>query len=428
MPVPKHTDHLNLIKISSPCSADWDSMTGNEQVRFCGHCNLHVHNLSAMTRREAMELVVKSKGRLCARFYRRPDGTVQTAPHPAQLHHIARRASRIAAGAFGAVLSLAANGVAQTSSTAGDLLQGKVRPAVRADESRPATADAFNASILGRVFDPQPAAIAGASVKLINQQTGLEMTTTSDEEGVFRFQSLAAGVYTLRVEMTGFSSYQVDDFYLQENTERRVKATLDVGTMGAMVISVPDEPLIKAAWENNLTAVKELLATRVYDVDTVTEYYSTALAQAVANGNLEMVSALLWAGADVNTRGDNGRTALMYLGENSKADVVRALVAAGAVIDLVDEEGNTALLFAAAEEKADVLQALLDAGAAVNTKNKEGRTALMQAADAGILDNVRTLIKAGADINARDKEDSTALSLTHDSEIESLLEAYGAIE
>ncbi|HEX8651661.1 MAG TPA: ankyrin repeat domain-containing protein [Pyrinomonadaceae bacterium] len=426
--MPRHADHLNLIKISSPCSADWDSMTGNEQVRFCSHCNLHVHNLSAMTRSEAMELVAKSKGRLCARFYRRPNGTVQTAPHPTQSHHIARRAARIAAGAFGAVLSLAANGAAQTSSTAGDLLQGKVHPTARADESRPATTDAANASIVGRVSDPQPAPIAGASVKLFNQRTGLEMATTSDKEGVFRFQSLAAGVYTLKVEMAGFSSYQVNDFYLQENTERRVEATLDVGVMGAIAIAVPAEPLIKAAWENNLTAVKELLGIRVDNVNTVTEYYSTALAQAVANGNLEMVSALLLAGADVNTRGDNGRTALMYLGANSKSDVVRALVAAGAMIDLEDEEGNTALLFAAAKENADVLQALLDAGAAVNAKNKEGRTALMQAADMGILDNVKTLIKAGAEINARDKEDSTALSLAHDPEVEALLEAYGAVE
>jgi len=37
---------LKNLTIPSPCTADWDSMIGNDQVRFCGHCSLKVHNLS----------------------------------------------------------------------------------------------------------------------------------------------------------------------------------------------------------------------------------------------------------------------------------------------------------------------------------------------------------------------------------------------
>ena len=430
--MPKQTDRLNLININSPCSADWDSMIGNDQVRFCSHCNLHVHNLSAMTRSEAMELVAKSKGRLCARYYRRPDGTVQTAPHSAQLHHIARRASRIAAGAFGAVLSIAASAAAQTPSPAGELLQGKVRPMTMADGTRPATAaDGMNAAIAGQVFDPQQAVITGATVRIINQQTGLEQTTTSNDEGIFRFQSLAAGVYTLRIDAAGFMRRTVEDIHLQENTEQKIDATLDVGAlMGDVVMLEPDVPLVRAAWENDLASVKELLVKGV-DVNGTDDFFGTALAQAVAHGNTEMAHVLLWAGADVNALDHKDKTALMYLGRDSTADVVRALISAGARVDMQDPQGNTPLLIIASEENTDVLQALLAAGADVNAKNREGQTALMLAAEFGIVTNVKALIASGARINELAKDGSTALSyaLRNDNPVVvEMLQAYGAIE
>jgi hypothetical protein len=69
---------LDNLKVAAPCTADWRGMYGNERVRFCGQCNLNVYNLSAMTREEAEELILRREGRLCVRFYRRKDGTVIT--------------------------------------------------------------------------------------------------------------------------------------------------------------------------------------------------------------------------------------------------------------------------------------------------------------------------------------------------------------
>src|SRR5918998_930756 len=110
------TTILDRISIPSPCSADWDEMTGNEQVRFCLHCSKQVNNLSQMTRKQALELVARSKGRLCVRYYRRPDGRVQTVSTPHnQLYQIKRRASLLATGAFTAVLGLASGIAAQTA-------------------------------------------------------------------------------------------------------------------------------------------------------------------------------------------------------------------------------------------------------------------------------------------------------------------------
>jgi hypothetical protein len=80
-------------------------MVGDERVRFCNQCNLHVYNLSGMTRGEAETLVTNSEGRLCIRFYRRADGTILTRNCPVGLRAIKQRVARRLSAALTAVLS-----------------------------------------------------------------------------------------------------------------------------------------------------------------------------------------------------------------------------------------------------------------------------------------------------------------------------------
>ncbi|MEO8876787.1 MAG: hypothetical protein ABI461_14435 [Polyangiaceae bacterium] len=65
-------------KIASPCSADWEKMEGDDEVRFCRGCQKNVFNLSAMTAEDAEAVLQEKEGDLCARLYRRKDGTVLT--------------------------------------------------------------------------------------------------------------------------------------------------------------------------------------------------------------------------------------------------------------------------------------------------------------------------------------------------------------
>ena len=73
---------LAEVKVASPCTARWGHMVGDERIRFCNQCQKHVYNLSAMTSEEAAALVLQKEGKLCARFYRRPDGTMLTSDCP----------------------------------------------------------------------------------------------------------------------------------------------------------------------------------------------------------------------------------------------------------------------------------------------------------------------------------------------------------
>jgi hypothetical protein len=69
---------LQSISIATPCRADWSKMEGDDKSRFCQTCQKSVYNLSAMTTPEAQALIAEKDGSLCARIYRRADGTVIT--------------------------------------------------------------------------------------------------------------------------------------------------------------------------------------------------------------------------------------------------------------------------------------------------------------------------------------------------------------
>jgi hypothetical protein len=104
----KNNDFLNQMRIASPCPVGWEQMSGDERVRHCRLCDLHVYNISEMTRKEAQSLIQQSDGRICARLFRRADGTVITRDCPVGLRAVRRRVAKTATAAFTAVLSFSA--------------------------------------------------------------------------------------------------------------------------------------------------------------------------------------------------------------------------------------------------------------------------------------------------------------------------------
>lgn len=96
---------LGEIRVASPCNADWNSMTGDAQTRFCAQCAKNVYNLSAMTTQQAEALLREKEGKLCVRYYQRKDGTVLTADCSVGL-----RKKRVKTVAFVAAFGAAAGG------------------------------------------------------------------------------------------------------------------------------------------------------------------------------------------------------------------------------------------------------------------------------------------------------------------------------
>lgn len=432
--MPRHTTNtiLDRINVASPCSADWDSMIGNQEVRFCQHCSKHVNNLSEMTRKQALQLVARSNGRLCVKYKRGPDGRIEMARTDSQLYQIKRRVSRLAAGAFTAALSLCSSVAAQTPSPNERRVWNGVEVTDLYDSARHATSGGASASLRGVITDPNGAVIPGGTMTLVNDKTKQSQTATTDNDGQYRFQYLEPGTYTLRLEASGFASSEIQGLDIQagqeQNTDMAATTSEVYETMGIIMVS-PADPLVIAATENDLAKVKELIAAGV-DVnrrDENTE--TTALEKAVEHGNRQMVRALLDAGAEINARNSYGATALMMLDEDATEELVWDLVAAGAKINLRDTEGDTALILVAARGHSELVRALINAGARVNARNKNGETPLMKAAESGDLESVKLLIDFGADINRKNNSGETALKLAEDNEHEDVveqLEAYQA--
>lgn len=208
---------------------------------------------------------------------------------------------------------------------------------------------------------------------------------------------------------------------------------------------------------------------------------------AAAKGWLEIIVALLDAGADVNAKGNHGWTPLHYAATGGSIGACRLLMQRGAdrsalngdqktplqvgglftapvlrdfipsatgadelfraiaagdeekaktliaahpdTIKAKDERGCTPLLLAAKAGRTEIVSILLKNGASVSAKDKTGETALHWAATADSTDTTHALIAAGANVNAQDDSGFTplasAVELRNNAQVAALL-SHGA--
>ena len=127
----------------------------------------------------------------------------------------------------------------------------------------------------------------------------------------------------------------------------------------------------------------------------------------VMDGDVRAVRSAIDDGADPN-EADDGLPVLVYAALQGQTDIVTALIEAGANVNATGPSEATALMYAAAGGHMEVLQALIEAGADVNATDSSGWTALMRATAPGQTEAVTALIEAGADVNATDQIGGTA--------------------
>jgi hypothetical protein len=135
---------LEDLRIAAPCKASWDDMVGDDHVRFCGHCEKNVYNLSSLPREEAEALLAARSGKMCVRLFKRADGTVLTNDCPVGVRK--RRRRRAAFGAVGAGLMAAAS--AAGLSVKGEAPRSTDAVAVQGLSPAPTVTDGVN--------EPQP--------------------------------------------------------------------------------------------------------------------------------------------------------------------------------------------------------------------------------------------------------------------------------
>jgi len=121
-------------------------------------------------------------------------------------------------------------------------IAGSFSPAVRRNSSRLAfllaalfvifagQALAQEATIVGTVTDPTGAAVAGASITITNNDTGITRTLPTAGDGQYVAPDLVIGRYTVRAGAPGFKAAEQKDLVLAVGDQRRIDFKLQVGS------------------------------------------------------------------------------------------------------------------------------------------------------------------------------------------------------
>src|SRR3954447_21316388 len=103
-------------------------------------------------------------------------------------------------------------------------------------------------SITGTVEDQQGAVLAGATVRLTNQNTGAVRETTTNADGVYSFQSLPGGIYSVVVSASGFKVTTIKDRTVETAQPAHLDIKLELGSVSEQVtVSAAGAELVNTA-------------------------------------------------------------------------------------------------------------------------------------------------------------------------------------
>lgn len=172
-----------------------------------------------------------------------------------------------------------------------------------------------------------------------------------------------------------------------------------------------DPPLLAAVRASDMAAISDLLE-RGAKVNSLNSFNGACpLAMACQNGDLDVVSILVAAGAAVDAVDSQGLTPLHHAIRSRHDPVARALVAAGAGLDTVDATGESALMHAVDERLPSVVRLLLEHGADAELATPSGETPLMRAARTNNPGITRILLAHGCDVRARNNVGDKAFDI-----------------
>ena len=108
-------------------------------------------------------------------------------------------------------------------------------------------AQTSTSQISGTVTDTSGAVVPNAAVTLTNEATGIVQKQSTTAAGVYAFPSIPVGIYTVRVEATGFKASVHAGNIVQVNTPLTVDVRLEVGTASESVQVVAGSELLQTS-------------------------------------------------------------------------------------------------------------------------------------------------------------------------------------
>jgi hypothetical protein len=102
-------------------------------------------------------------------------------------------------------------------------------------------------SISGRVLDAGGLVLPGATVTVTEQNTGFTRDVVTAENGAYLVPNLDPGVYTVAVELSGFSGSKRSDLTLSAGAAITLDLTLQVAGLQEQVVVTAEAPLVQTS-------------------------------------------------------------------------------------------------------------------------------------------------------------------------------------
>lgn len=164
------------------------------------------------------------------------------------------------------------------------------------------SAQTYRAHIRGLVTDQSGAVLPGATVTLSNKNTGVTTTKQSDSAGLYVFDYVDPGTYTVTIEAPGFGKFVQENVVVQSGGDVTVNATMNPGTLQQSVTVSGEPPAIEFNSTNQELTIDTKMSNDTPRLDR-NPFKLTLLEPAAINTRGEMQPYNSWAPNSVDLGG-----------------------------------------------------------------------------------------------------------------------------
>lgn len=181
------------------------------------------------------------------------------------------------------------------------------------------SAQTSTATLSGTVTDENDASIIGATVTILNTETGIKRTAVTNEDGRFTIPLLQPSKYQLTVTQTNFAPFEANELVLNTNDNRLINIRLRAGNINekvvveASTVEVDTTPAVATTVDQNMVERIPLNGRTIQNLIALTPGAVTFQANNSANVGQISVNGLR---TTQNYMTIDGVSANLYVGTN----------------------------------------------------------------------------------------------------------------
>src|SRR5712691_9617122 len=166
--------------------------------------------------------------------------------------------------------------------------------------------------ISGTVVDSSGAVLPGATVTIVQEQTKLTKSTTTDRDGAYLFVSLPVGTYTVSAELSGFRKQVTSGYTLVSDGRVTADFALPVGQVSEVVeVTVAGEQVNTTSGEIARVVDREQVQNLALNGRQYLQLASLIPGSPLLDGNLNALDIMTGLGINTSVNGSRANASLL---------------------------------------------------------------------------------------------------------------------